>query len=217
RVHRERMRPVLPIVMINGFQAPNEYLQAGIFGLGQNKSLNQWTGRDDPSLQLIWQLEGFGIDNLARIKKQRGDQSRAVIDLFKAQDRVVGEVTRAHAQLQSATARVTQAERSLRESIIAFNGNLEGLQHTTRFGDVLMLVTRPQEAVYALQLMKLSIDEYFTTVAEYNRAGFHLFHALGYPAQEVAVLHSPGEVMPVDTARPDYLPRVGHGPPPAAR
>ena len=167
--------------MINGFQSPNELLQAGIFGLGQNKSLNQWTGRDDLSYQLIWQLEGFGIGNLARIKKQRGDQSRAVIDLFRAQDRVAGEVTRAHAELQSAAARVTQAERSLHESVIAFNGNLEGLQHTTRFGDVLMLVTRPQEAVYALQLMKLSIDEYFTTVAEYNRAGFRPVPRAGLP------------------------------------
>ncbi|MBV8611703.1 MAG: hypothetical protein JO034_30195, partial [Singulisphaera sp.] len=46
---------------------------------------------------------------------------------------------------------------------------------------------------------------------------FDLFHALGYPAQEVATLRPPGEVLPVDTARPAYLPPVGHGPPPATR
>ena len=83
--------------------------------------------------------------------------------------------------------------------------------------DVLVLVFRPQEAVFALQLLKVAIDEYFTTVAEYNRAQFELFHALGYPAQEVTSLRIPGEVVPVDTARPPFLPPVGNGPPPATR
>ena len=59
----------------------------------------------------------------------------------------------------------------------------EGLQQTTRFGDELTPVFRPQEVVYALRLMKVAFDEYFTTVAEYNLAQFQLFHALGYPAQ----------------------------------
>ena len=58
--------------MINGFQSPSMYIQAGIFGIGPNSSLNQWAGRDDVSFQLIWQLEAFGIGNLARIKAQRG-------------------------------------------------------------------------------------------------------------------------------------------------
>jgi hypothetical protein len=65
--------------------------------------------------------------------------------------------------------------------------------------------------------MKLAFDEYFKTVADYNRAQFELFHALGYPAQEVAVARPPGAIEPVDTTRPAYLPPVGHGPPPATR
>ena len=163
-------------------------LQAGIFGLGPNSSLNQWTGRDDFSIQPLWQLEAFGIGNLARIKEQRGQQSLAIIEFFKTQDMVAADVTRAQARVQSAAARVVQADRALRTAIITFNGNFEGLQQTTRFGDVLVLVNRPQEAVFALQLLKVAFDEYFTTVAEYNRAQFELFHALGYPAREVACL-----------------------------
>jgi hypothetical protein len=105
----------------------------------------------------------------------------------------------------------------LRSSVIAFNGNFEGLQQTTRFGDVLVLVFRPQEVVFALQRMKTGFDEYFTTVAEYNRAQFETFHALGYPAREIAQLKPPGEIVPVATDRPGYLPPVGNGPPPATR
>ena len=118
----------------------------------------------------LWQLENFGFGNLARIKAQRGMESLAIIDLFEAQDMVAEEVNQAHARLQSAAARVVQADRALRTGIITFNGTVEGLKQTSRFGDVLVLISRPQEAVYALQLLKKAFDEYFTTVAEYNRA-----------------------------------------------
>ena len=216
-IRREKMRPLLPVVMLNGFQSAGMLIQGGIFGLGPNGSLNQWKGRDDVSIQLMWQLENFGIGNLARIKQQRGNESRAMIDLRKAQDMVAADVTRAQARVQSAAARVLQADRALRTGIITFNGHLEGLEQTRRLENVLVLTFRPQEAVYSLELLNVAFDEYFTTVAEYNRAQFDLFHALGYPAQELANLRPPGELQPVDTTRPPFLPPVGNGPPPATR
>jgi hypothetical protein len=217
QVRREKMRPALPIVMINGFQSAGEYIQAGIFGLGPNSALGQWTGRDDLSYQLIWQLEAFGLGNLARIKERRGDESRETAKLFRIQDMVAGEVTRAHARVQSAAHRVIQADRALRTGIITFNGNFQGLQQTTRFGDVLVLVNRPQEVVFALQLLEIAFNEYFTTVADYNRAQFELFRAMGYPAQELTLKQPAGPIEPVDLSRPGYLPPVGNGPPPATR
>jgi outer membrane protein TolC len=216
-IRREKMRPLTPSILINGFQTPYEMLQAGIFGLGPNSSLNQWTGREDVSLQPLWQFEGLGLGNLARIKEQRGEQSRAIIELFRTQDMVAADTTRAHARLQSAALRVVQADRALRTAIITFNGNYEGLQQTTRFGDVLVLVNRPQEAVFALQLLEVAFVEYYTTVAEYNRAQFELFHAMGYPAQEITLRQPAGNVQPVNLTRPNYLPPVGNGPPPATR
>jgi outer membrane protein TolC len=218
RVRRERARPFIPQVILTGYQSPGGMLiQAGIFGFGANSSLNQWVGRDDVSIQLTWQLQNFGFGNLARIKEQRGMESQAIIELRKTQDTVAEEVNQAHARLQSATARVSQADRSLRTGIITFNGALEGLKQTSRFGDVLELVTRPQEAVYSLQMLRVAFDEYFATVAEYNRAQFGLFHALGYPAHQVARFRPPGQAHPVNTARPDYLPPVGNGPPPVTQ
>jgi outer membrane protein TolC len=216
-LRREKVRPLTPTILTNGFQTPGEYIQGGIFGLGPNNTMNQWAGRDDISLQPLWQLEALGIGNLARIKEQRGMQSMAIIEFFKAQDGIAAEVTRSLARLQSATARISQADRALRTAIITFNGNYEGLKQTTRFGNVLVLVNRPQEVVFALQLLKLALDDYFTTVAEYNRAQFEVFHALGYPAREITYLRPPGNVEPVDTTRPDFLPPVGNGPPPATR
>ena len=190
-IRREKARPFTPNILLNGFQTPNEMIQAGIFGLGPNSSLNQWVGRDDFSIQPMWQLDAFGIGNLARIKGQRAGQSMAIIDFYKAQDAVAADVTRAQARLQSAAVRVFQADRALRTGIITFNGSYEGLQQTSRFGNVLVLVNRPQEAVFALQLLYTAFEEYFSTVADYNFSQFELFHALGYPARELACLRPP--------------------------
>ena len=107
------MRPFLPLVLVSGFQTPGGMLMQGsLFGLGYNSSLNQFTGRLDLSLQLVWQFDAFGIGNLARVKQQRGIESQAIINLRRTQDRVAAEVTDAQARLQSATARVGQAERA---------------------------------------------------------------------------------------------------------
>jgi outer membrane protein TolC len=216
-IRRERARPFVPLVALTGFQTPFELFQAGIFGLGPNNSLNQWTGRSDVSIQPLFRFNNLGLGNLAQIKAQRGMESLAILDLFENQDKVVEDVFQALANVQSAAVRVYQAERALRTGVITFNGSLEGLQQTSRFGDVLVLISRPQEAVFALQLLQTAFDEYFTTVADYNRAQFELFHALGYPARELTQMRTPGEVRPVETARPAFLPPVGNGPPPATR
>src|SRR5262249_51858349 len=140
RVRAEKARPFIPEIVLNGFQTPFEMLQAGVFGLGPNSSLNQWTGRSDFSIQPLFQLQNLGFGNLAMIKAQRGMESLAIIDLLEAQDRVAQEVTQSHARLQSAAARVVQADRALRTGIITLNGTIEGLEQTSRFGDILELV-----------------------------------------------------------------------------
>ncbi len=218
-VRREKARTFLPSVYLTGFQTPGGMLiQGGVFGLGPNSSLSQWTGRDDVSVQLMWQLESFGIGNLARIKKQRGQQSQAIVDLVRGPGhgrggRDPGPRARAVGGRPGPPGRSRLAHGSSSPS----TGRSRAWGRPSRFGNVLVLINRPQEAVYALQLLQVAFDEYFTTVAEYNRAQFDLFHALGYPAQEVTSLRTPGEVLPVDTARPRFLPPVGNGPPPATR
>ena len=215
RVRREQYRPLLPTVLFTGWQTPGGMrTQVGIFGTGPGHDFNQWSYRNDVSLQLVWKLEGLGFGNLARIKEQRGEASLATVKLFDAQDAVAAEVTRAQADVQSAAVRVLQAERAVRDGLITYNRNFEGLRQTQRFADMLEMVTRPQEAVVALEQVMAAYEAYFGTVFDYNRAQFELFHALGYPARTVAAVHRPGSVVPVETDRPFGLPPVGNGPPP---
>jgi hypothetical protein len=218
RIRREKLRPFLPYLLLTGWQSPGGMrMQAGVFGTGRGHDLNNWSLRDDVSMQLIWQLEGFGLGNLARVKQQRGEESEQIVKMYVLQDTIAEEVIEAQAKVQAASVRVMQTERALREAIIAYDGNYEGLTQTRRFGNVLVQVYRPQEAVKALQSLMTAYQDYFKTVAEYNRAQFALFHALGYPAFELVGMQPAGDIMPVNTDRPFGLPGVEEGPPAATR
>src|SRR5262249_56411544 len=124
---QERLRPILPSVLLTGFQTPEFLFNGGIFGAGSGDKLNQWTGRYDMSYQLVWQLEGFGLGNRARIRERRADRLQAAIELFKVQDQIAGEVAEAQALLESAWIRKEEAERGLREALITYDANLRGL------------------------------------------------------------------------------------------
>ena len=208
-IRQEKLRPLLPSVLLNGFQTPYELLQVGGYGEGMGGNMNLWSSRDDISAQVLWQANNMGLGNLARVKEQRGMASRALVELFKVQDAVAADVTRAQADLQSAAARVIQAEHELNAALINYNGNVEGLKQTQRFGDVLVQIFRPQEVDAALALLKKGYDNYFATVADYNQAGFQMFYALGYAAKEISTFHPAGDAVPVITTRPASMPAVG--------
>jgi hypothetical protein len=217
KIRQEKLRPFLPAAFWNGFQTPYELIEVGGYGVGNGGKLNVWSGRDDISMQYLTIANGMGLRNMAWIKQARGESSQAIVALFQLQDAIAAEVTRTQADLQSAAARIVQAEREVRSALINYNGNVEGLKQTKRFGNVLQTITRPWESVFALQLLMRAYDNYIATVAEYNTDQFALFHALGYPARDIEFLRPPGEILPVNTARPNYLPPVGTGPPPATR
>ena len=218
RIRRERGRMFLPTVLINGFQTPNEMIEAGIFGIGTNNKLNQWAGRDDVSLQLMWELEGLGIGNLARIKEQRGEQSKAIIDFFRIQDMVAADVTGAQADLQSAAARVEQADRC------PAHGHRH-LQRKPRGPAAYHPVWRrpgPDQPAAGSRLRTPAHEGWPSTRTSRrspNTTGRSSSCSTRWATRPAkSPTSSPqGTIEPVDTTRPDYLPPVGNGPPPATR
>ena len=71
RVRREKARPLLPLVMLNGFQSAGMFIQGGVFALGPNSSLNQWVGRDDTTHSAHVAARGLWI------RKSRANQEPA--------------------------------------------------------------------------------------------------------------------------------------------
>src|SRR5439155_11002866 len=100
-------------------------------------------------------------------------------------------VALAYAQAQSAAARVREAEAGLREAVESANRNLEGMGETNQAGRVIVLVIRPQEVVAAVQALAQAYGDYYGAVADYDRAQFRLYRALGRPAQCLAAEAAP--------------------------
>jgi outer membrane protein TolC len=205
RIKQERLRPLIPSLVLTGDAAPaapGGFLSDGAFFSGSHGMSNPTGFRNDWSAQVLWELRNLGFGNRALVREREAEQQQAIIELFKVQDMVAADVVRAHAQVQSAALRVQQAETGVKEAQITFAGNLKGLSETTRVGDILVLVTRPQEAVAALQQLARAYDSFYISVSDYNRAEFRLFRALGYAAEALAYDPTIGPLLPVDANRP---------------
>ena len=194
-LRQERLRPLVPSVLLRGASTnPAGTLAGGVFGGGLNESLNHFGARGDFDVQVLWELQNLGFGNRARVNERRAENELAVLDLFRIQDRVAAEVVQAYAQAQSAASRVADAEREVKDAIDSANKNLAGLGQTNKVGNVLIPVIRPQEVLAAVQALALAYTEYYGAIADYDRAQFRLYRALGHPAQ---LLSEQGPVCPV--------------------
>jgi outer membrane protein TolC len=212
RLRQERMRPLIPSLVLSSNATPTGFLGAGVYGEGSNR-LNLWSGRSDWDAEVVWEFRNLGFGNRGLVTQRRGEQWQALVELFRVQDQVAADVTQAHAQVVAAAVRVGRAEAGLKAALASYQGNLKGLSETVRAGELLQLVNRPQEVVAALQQLQQAYINYYTSTNDYNRAQFRLYRALGYPAQGLACGDALGPVVPVDPSRPAPLPPV-HAPEP---
>jgi outer membrane protein TolC len=185
RLRQERLRPLIPSVLLRGASTPVVgTLAGGYFGGGINDTLSNFSARSDFDLQVLWELQNLGFGNRALVDQRRAENRLSVLDLFRLQDQVAAEVAQAYAQAQSAASRLSKAENGLKDAVDSANKNFEGLGQTkTAGGKVIILVIRPQEVVAAIQALALAYNDYYGAVADYNRAQFRLYRALGQPAQ----------------------------------
>ena len=213
RLKQERMRPLIPSLVLQGTANPGNTLGAGFYEANRTGNDPTWTGRSDWDFQVVWQLENLGAGNRGAVHERQGEQRQAMIELFRVQDQVAAEVAQAYAQVEAATSRIKEAEYGLAAAQVSFDGNLKGVSETIRAGDQLQLVIRPQEVTASLLQLRQAYNNYFSSVNDYNRAEFRLYHALGYPAQQLTRNPAWGGPQPIDCQRPPSMPVVGtrHG------
>ena len=210
KLKQEKMRPLIPSIIFQGNSGANGNgppLIGGAAAAGPNSSL-QWGNRFDFNAAAMWELKNFGLGNRALVREREGQRQQALVELFMTQDRVAAEVAQCQSQLSSSSQRVALSDAGLKNALISFAGNLKGMSETTRFGDVLVLVNRPQEVVASLQQLDQAYGNYFKSVQDYNRAQFRLFRAVGYPSEVLANQRTAGDPLPLDSQRPFDLPPV---------
>ncbi len=183
RWRQERFRPVVPSVLVRGASTnPAGTLGAGVFGGGANESISKFGVRIDYDVQLVWQLDNLGFGYKAKVAEKRSDHEVSQLEFARLQDRIVAEVGTALAQVRSAEARATSAEGELKEALNSAEKNFASLKEMEKIGKLVVLVVRPQEAVASVQALGQAYFDYYGSIADFNRAQFRLYRALGNPA-----------------------------------
>jgi outer membrane protein TolC len=189
RLRQERLRPLIPSVLLRGSSTPvTGTLAGGLYGGGPNSFMGNFGARSDFDLQFLWELQNLGFGNRARVNERRGEHEISILELFRLQDQVAADVVQTFTLAQSAAARMKDAEAELRDAVDSVEKNLLGVSQTKRLtGNLLILVIRPQEVTAAIQALAQAYGDYYGAVADYNRAQFRLYRALGHPAQMVQI------------------------------
>jgi outer membrane protein TolC len=189
RIRQERMRPLVPSLILQGSPGsvgPGNFMMGGLFASGVHGAADPTGARDDVSLGLFWGVENLGFGNRALVHERQAERRQMLVELFRIQDLVAADIARAHAQLISAADRLTKAETELRESERAYQGGLEDLGKVVSVGDSKLQVSRVLDVISSIQAMARAYDNYFEIISQYNIAQFRLFRALGYPANLIA-------------------------------
>ncbi len=201
RVRQEHLRPWLPSVVVEG-AGPGGFFNGGVFGGGPDNGPHVYDGRFDTEVGVVWTLQNMGAGNHSLVRQRLAQEQSASIDFGIVQDQVAQDVVQAHAVLEAAAIQVQRAMNGAKDALITYNGTLRGIGQTRGAGEVMQLVTRPQEAVAALIQLNRAYGLYFAAINDYNRAQFQLYRALGYPARTLVCDRPLGPIGSVDTTRP---------------
>jgi outer membrane protein TolC len=183
-LRQERLRPLIPSVLLRGAStSPSGTLAGGVYFPSPNGSMAG--AREDIDVQVLWQLNNLGFGNAAAVHQRKAENRLAVVELFRLQDRVAAEVARAYAEADMAAHRVDFAAQEVRSARASADKNLLALGQTRATGGQVQLLVRPQEAVAAVQALAQAYSDYYGAVADFNRAQFQLYRAMGQPAGAV--------------------------------
>jgi hypothetical protein len=197
RIRQEKLRPFVPSILVRGASTTDTgTLAGGVFGGGPNDNLSNFAARFDVDVQVLWELKELGFGNRALVRQREAENEVAVLEQFRTQDRIAAEVARAYAQAKSAANRLSDTEAELKDAVESADKNVEGLTQTHRLANVLIPIVRPQEVVAAFQALAQAYADYYGAVADYDRAQFRLYHALGHPAQALAQERIGSEAVP---------------------
>lgn len=202
RLKQEKLRPLVPSIVLRGNAGTpgGAPLSTGYFAGGVDGRIGNGGVRNAFDVQVLWELQGLGFGNAASIQERSAENRIAMLELFRAQDRVAAEVVRSHASLERANNRARLAEEGLKAAAQTVKTNLEGLSQTRRVGEMLVLVIRPQEALAAVQSLSLAYSDYFDSIAELNVAQYRLYRAMGHPTDGLLAPKPP--VVPLPTSVP---------------
>lgn len=175
-----RLLPFSPTVLIG--------YSGGVFGGGSNlvrPIFGGVSGRTDLDAVTYWSLQNLGIGNRAMIRaadaKAQQARAREVVVL----NRVRAEVAEARARSFARLAQVGVTEQAIQSGRRAFGLDFARIQ--LRAGREVL----PIELLNSFRLLNQARYDYLDAIADFNRAQFELFVAIGLPPADALARPAP--------------------------
>lgn len=160
--------------------------QAQVLWLPTFYSGTDYYRHDGQNQLVLWELKSMGFGNRALVREKEAENRLAILDVLRLEQQVAADIMQARVQAETAAARIRDARDELRHAQRSLAENLTGLKNTRQVGDLPMLIARPQEVVAAVQALGQAYADFYSAVADYNRAQFRLYRAVGNPANVLA-------------------------------
>ncbi|HVA46635.1 MAG TPA: TolC family protein [Pirellulales bacterium] len=148
---------------------------AGTLGGGSNlvsPRFGDYRGRADFDVLAYWTLQSMGIGNKVQIDIARSRIRQSDLRRLQTLNLVREQVAAAYDRAQVRFASIDTAESAVRAGLDAFNEDLLRVRNNEGL---------PIEVLDSLRLLGRGRLEYLEAIAEYNRAQFELYVALGQP------------------------------------
>jgi len=166
RWRASRLAPIAPTLRVGA--------QLGAFGGGPNDFFGNFGGRSDVTAQAIWQLRSLGLGDLAIQRERQSQFSQAAWRQQAIQAAVASQVVAAYGLSSARRAEIDIAQRAVLAARESFTLNEDRIRRAPEQG-------RPIELLQAIQALARASLDYLNVVADYNRAQFRLYHAIGRP------------------------------------
>lgn len=179
------------------------FYTAGSFRAGQRDDLADIAGRGDGGVQAVWELQNFGLGNVAKARLRRSQLNETNFHLAEVQAQVTAEISAAAKNALARRQSFLDAQKGVREAMEVWRRLREsafGLGGRDRRFD-------PLEPLIAEQQLNAARNLLLSTIINYNKAQFRLYTALGQPPEcglpEVAITALPTSPIPQTTPTKD--------------
>jgi outer membrane protein TolC len=151
---------------------------AGGLGGGPDGGPSEFGGTADYTIGLSWRIGPGGLFDRGRVNASKAQLATAQLSASKLEDAITSEVVSDLARLHSTSAQIELAKKNLETA----TETLQLTRERKQFGVGVVL-----EDIEAQQALNQARSDYFTAVAEFNKAQFALDRAVGNRATQALV------------------------------
>jgi outer membrane protein TolC len=184
-----KLAPLLPSLQLD--------YAAGGFGGGINSHFGDFSGRSDFTAGVLWELQNLGLGNQAKTAQRQSQYNQAVFRQGAIESEVARQVVSAFSEAFARKRELTAAAPEIAAERESYRLKEERIRRAPEQG-------RPIELLQAVQALAQAQFDYLGVIADYNRAQFRLYTALGNPP--LCAFAPPVAAGPAPAESPEPLP-----------